>query len=202
MHACTDTLDHAAAWTLADSCSHKPSPQPHGHATQQCTRLCAGRAAASDSYTRLAMTCPALTVPFISIHTWRNNNHDLLVNGLDQFFFTFGSQTALSSRVSDARYLQEEAAALQYSTCVYRTIIRTEFPNSTGGKWKKKMLSWWFGWLLRNTSTTHTVHRRKKQDKKNLTFVLHNEWHALTHTVPYFSFYHSQPPPGQEGTIC
>lgn len=201
MHACTGTLDHAAAWTLVDSCSHKPSPQPHGHATQQCTRLCAGRAAASDSYTRLAMTCPALTVPFISIHTWRNNNHDLLVNGLDQFFFTFGSQTALSSRVSDARYLQEEAAALQYSTCVYRTIIRTEFRNSTGGKWKKNAFLVVRLAFKKHLNDAHSP-PLKKQDKKNLTFVLHNEWHALTHTVPYFSFYHSQPLPGQEGTIC
>lgn len=86
--------------------------------------------------TRLAVTRPALTLPVISIHTWRNNNHDFLANGLAHyfFFFTFGSQTALSSHASHAKYLQEEAAALQCSTCVYRTIIRPEFRNSTGGK--------------------------------------------------------------------
>lgn len=37
--------------------------------------------------TRLAVTRPALTLPVISIHTWRNNNHDFLANGLAHFFF-------------------------------------------------------------------------------------------------------------------
>lgn len=49
--------------------------------------------------------------------------------------------------------------------------------------------------LLKHTSTTHTA------EKTNLTFVLHNEWHVLAHTVAYFSFYHSQLT-GQEGPIC
>lgn len=39
----------------------------------------------------------------------------------------------------------------------------------------------------------------KKQKKRhNLTSVLHNEWHELTHTVPHFSFYHSEPPQGRK----
>lgn len=137
MRACTDTRDHAAAWNLADSCSHKPSPQPHGHPTQQCTCLCTARAAVSDPYTRLAMTCPALTVPFIRFYARRNKNPDLSGERIGPFFSHLAPRTALSSRGSDAKYLQEEAAVV-HSTCVYRTIIRTEFRNSTGGKWGKK----------------------------------------------------------------
>lgn len=93
----------------------------------------------SNSCARLTMACPALTVPFVGIYPWKNDK--ILTywrTDWPVFFSTFGSPAALSSRDSDAKYLQEEAAILQCSMCVYRTIIRTEFRNSAGGKWKKK----------------------------------------------------------------